>query len=221
MQEKWDLVRCRHSVRQFREKSIPQEVRDELDAFARQCSIAGELSIQIIYDEPRCFNSRKAHYGKFRNCSNYIALVGKNGEDLEERCGYYGEQVVLKAQELGLNTCWAALTHGKSEAIVAEDETEVILIALGYGQTQGRSRKSKSFSQVSDNTTNLPDWYIRGIRSALCAPTAMNQQKFKFSLNGDRVSVRTGRFGPCLRIDLGIVKYHFELLAGPENFTWA
>ena len=27
---------------------------------------------------------------------------------------YYGEKIVLKCQELGLNTCWVAMTHGKS-----------------------------------------------------------------------------------------------------------
>lgn len=28
------------------------------------------------------------------------------------------------------------------------------------------------------------------------------------------------RFGPCSKIDLGIVKYHFEVGAGKENFKW-
>ena len=46
-----------------------------------------------------------AHYGNFENCTNYIAMVGKKSADLDERCGYYGELLVLKAQELGLNTC--------------------------------------------------------------------------------------------------------------------
>ena len=30
---------------------------------------------------------------------------GKKFDDLSEKCGYYGEQLVLLAQQLGLNTC--------------------------------------------------------------------------------------------------------------------
>ena len=65
----------------------------------------------------------------------------------------------------------------------------------------------------------LPDWFQAGAEAALLAPTAMNQQKFVFTLNGDKVSARAG-LGFYSKIDLGIVKYHFELGAGKENFTW-
>lgn len=52
-----------------------------------------------------------AHYGKFSGVTNYIAMIGKKGPTLEETCGYYGERLVLKAQQLGLNTCWVAMTY--------------------------------------------------------------------------------------------------------------
>ena len=53
----------------------------------------------------------------------------------------------------------------------------------------------------------------------MLAPTAMNQQKFLFSLSGSRVSAKSG-IGAYTKIDLGIVKYHFEVGAGKENFEW-
>ena len=162
-----------------------------------------------------------ARYGRFENCANYIAMVGKKSGDPDERCGFYGELLVLKAQELGLNTCWVALTHGKSKAIVGESETEVILISLGYGKTQGCERKSKAPKEVSNLSPDSPEWFKRGVDAALLAPTAVNQQKFRFTLDGDKVSAKAGRIGSCLKIDLGIVKCHFELAAGKENFTWA
>ena len=64
-----------------------------------------------------------------------------------------------------------------------------------------------------------PDWFIRGIDAALLAPTAMNQQKFTFSLDGSNVTAKAG-IGFYSKIDLGIAKYHFELGAGAENFSW-
>ena len=65
----------------------------------------------------------------------------------------------------------------------------------------------------------MPDWFRAGAEAALLAPTAMNQQKFLLMLDGNRVSARaTGGF--YSKIDLGIVKYHFEIGAGKENFIW-
>lgn len=215
-----ELIQSRHSVRQYLDKKIPADIREQLNGYASELNRDGDLNIQIIYDEPECFNSRMAHYGKFENTNNYIAMVGKKSAGLEERCGYFGEKLVLRAQELGLNTCWVALTHGKSKAIIGSDEKEVIIIALGYGKTQGVSRKSKTAADVSNITADSPEWFKRGVEAALLAPTAINQQKFKFMLDGSTVYASSGRLGPNLRVDLGIVKCHFELGAGKENFKW-
>ncbi len=216
-----ELIEQRHSVRQYLDKRIPDDIRRELDSFRTQCNAESGLNIQIIYDEPECFSSGLAKYGKFTNVNNYIALVGKKSGDLEERCGYFGEKLVLKAQELGLNTCWVALTHGKSRAVVRKGEREVILISLGYGKTQGSSRKSKMAEGVSNIKENDPQWFKLGVLCALLAPTAVNQQKFYFKRSGRRVSAKAGKFGTCLKTDLGIVKCHFEIGAGKDNFQWA
>ena len=221
MNNAMELIRARHSVRQYLDKPIPEDIRRALNAYASELNRAGRLNMQLIYDEPECFNSRMAHYGKFENAKNYIALVGQKAPDLEERCGFYGEMLVLKAQELGLNTCWVALTHGKSQAIVGAGEKEVIIISLGYGKIQGNTRKSKAPAEVSNLAADSPEWFKRGVEAALLAPTAINQQKFRFERSGDAVSARAGLLGTQLKIDLGIVKCHFELGAGKENFHWA
>ena len=220
MASKMDLIKQRHSVRQYLDKEIPDEIRTQLDEYAEELNQAGNLHMQIIYDEPECFSARMAHYGNFENCKNYIVMAGKKASDLDERCGYYGELLVLKAQELGLNTCWVALTHGKSKAVIGPDEKEVIIIALGYGKTEGIEHKSKKMSDVSNVSADAPVWFKRGVKAALLAPTAVNQQKFKFERKGDIVTAKTGMIGPCLKIDLGIVKCHFEIGAGKDNFQW-
>ena len=77
MKDIMELMRSRHSVRQYLDKKIPDNVRASLDAYAAELNEKGGLRMQIIYDEPDCFNSRKAHYGKFENCANYIAMSGQ------------------------------------------------------------------------------------------------------------------------------------------------
>ncbi len=215
-----EVMRLRRSVRQYTDRPIPAEVREQLDACAAKLNECGGLHIQVIYDEPKCFSSPMAHYGKFEGCSNYIVIAGKKAPGLDERGGFWGEMLVLKAQELGLNTCWTAMTHGRTKAVLRDGEKEVIVISLGYGITQGVPRKSKTPAEVSNITDDAPAWFRRGVEAALMAPTAMNQQKFYFTRNGRRVSARAGRIGTCLKIDLGIVRCHFELGAGRENFEW-
>lgn len=215
-----DVIRSRHSVRQYQDKPIPEALRAQLDECAAALNRESGLHMQLLYDEPECFSSRMAHYGRFENANNYIAMVGGKGAGLEERCGFYGEKLVLKAQELGLNTCWVALTHGRSRAVVGPGEKEVIIIALGYGKTQGSARRSKTAADVSSAPADAPEWFRRGVEAALLAPTAINQQKFRFELDGDRVAAKAVGIGTQLKTDLGIVKCHFELAAGKENFAW-
>lgn len=209
-----EVMKARHSVRQYTDRPIEAAKRAELDALAAQINQETGLHIQAIYDEPACFDSLMARYGKFSGVNNYIALVGKRSAGLDELAGYHGERLVLKAQELGLNTCWVGMTHGKSQAVVDRGEKLACLISLGYGETQGVPRKSKSASEVCNCADGAPEWFARGIEAALLAPTAMNQQKFFFELREDgSVKATCGR-AFYSKMDLGIVKCHFEECTG-------
>lgn len=80
--------------------------------------------------------------------------------------------------------------------------------------------KNKPIKSLYKADGIIPDWFKSGMEAAMTAPTAMNQQKFLFTLKDGKVSAKAG-LGFYSKIDLGIVKYHFELGAGPENFQWA
>ena len=216
--EMLELMKQRHSVRQYTDKKIEAEKREALDTLIAQINQKAGLHIQIFYDEPKCFNSMRAHYGKFSGVNNYIALVGKKSSDLEETLGYYGEELVLKAQELGLNTCWVALTHGKSNAQIDKGEKQVCLIAIGYGKTSGVLHKSKPLREICNYKNDMPQWFLSGMEAVLLAPTAMNQQKFYFALMPDHsVEAASGK-GFYTKLDFGIVKYHFEAVSGEKVY---
>ena len=212
----------RHSVRSYDEKSIEAGTVEKLRSFIKECNKESGLHMQLVLVEPHAFEGFMAHYGKFSGVRNYIALIGRKGNDLEEKCGYYGEKVVLYAQTLGLNTCWVAMTYSKIKTsfTVNSGEKLCIVISLGYGKNEGVPHKSKPVEAVTKADGSLPGWFRSGAEAALLAPTAMNQQKFVFTLNGNKVSAKAG-LGFYSKIDLGIAKYHFEAGAGKENFTWA
>lgn len=207
-----DLMKERHSVRQYSDKKIEGNVKSKLNKYVASINEESGLSMQIFYNEPNCFNSMLAHYGKFSNVKNYIAIVGKKEE--QEKSGYYGEKLVLKCQELGLNTCWVALTHGKVNVQTKPQQKLLILIALGYGTNTGVAHKSKPIKELCKEDA-YPEWFMKGMEAVSLAPTAMNQQKFLFEMKNGQVYAKALR-GFYSKIDLGIVKYHFEAVTGHE-----
>ena len=175
MMEILEIIKSRHSVRQYRNQTIEESKREELNTCIKEANEESHLSIQVFYDEPKCFDSFMAHYGKFTNVGNYIAIVGNKSD--QEKAGYYGEKIVLKCQEMGLNTCWVAMTHGKSQAKIKKGQKLLILISLGYGDTQGVAHRSKSIKELS-HADEETEWFTKGMEAVCLAPTAMNQQKF-------------------------------------------
>lgn len=224
-----NLLAARHSVRNFADQPIDAGSVELLRAEAAALNERLGLSIQLCLENPEAFSGRLAHYGSFRNVRNHIALVGSDRADLDELCGRGGERLALLAQSLGLNTCWVALTYRKKESVarVAAGERFVCCIALGHGKSSGTAHKAKPVERLGrmDDDPGLagaPAWFIAGLEAAQLAPTALNQQRFRFDLAADERTVRARALPAvsCGRIDLGIAKLHFELGANTVSHDW-
>jgi nitroreductase len=224
-----EAIEARHSVRAYKEQPLTEETIKVLNEKMAELNKEGHLHIQLILNEPKAFQGRLAKYGKFSGVSNYLVMAGKKAGDLNERVGYYGEQLVLLAQTMGLNTCWVGLSYSKVPGtyVLEDGEKIVCYIALGYGETQGAGHKVKTVQQVSNVSDVTPSWFKKGIEAALLAPTAVNQQKFSFELAGRKkgrpqvIAKKGFSMIGYAQLDLGIAKYHFEVGAGKENFDWA
>ncbi len=213
-----EAIRERHSVRRFTEDPIgPWEV-SELNRLIDGANRESGLRMQLVLDDPESFNTLLAHYGRFANANNYIAIVGpKDMTDLDEKAGYYGQKLVLEAQMMGLRTCWAggSFSRGKCRAELDAGEKIVLVIAIGYGQYDGRDHRSKPMEKICTVPENqMPVWFRKGVEAALLAPTAINQQKFIISMDADGNAVINAGRGPFSKVDLGIVKYNFEVASG-------
>ena len=237
-----EAIEARHSVRAYKEQPLTEEVVNVLNEKIAELNKQGRLHIQLILNEPKAFQGKLAKYGKFSGVGNYLVMAGKKADDLDERVGYYGEQLVLQAQTLGLNTCWVGLSYSKVPGtyVLEDGEKIVCYIALGYGETRGAGHKVKTVEQVSNVSDVTPSWFKKGVETALLAPTAVNQQKFFFqyvskaSQSADRsfepVGMKDGRHQVHAKkgfsiigytqMDLGIAKCHFEIGAGKVNFEW-
>lgn len=207
-----DAIRARHSVRAYQERRIEPEKAEKLKALIDEVNAEGNLHLQFVEDAGRTFNRLLSRAMRLGSAPSVIACVGHDDSTLDERVGFYGEKVVLAAQGMGLNTCWAG-TFNKNgvPAEISEGERLVIVIAVGYGENQGKEHKSKTPEQVSKAAGERPAWFDYGVKTALLAPTAINRQGFEIRLNEDGSVDFSDKGGPFSKVDLGIVKYNFTV----------
>lgn len=216
-----EAIKNRHSVRQYLDKDIEEDIIKKLKDEIDKCNREGDLNIQLVTGDPETFDCFFAHYGRFTNVKNYIALIGPKGDKLDEKLGYFGEKLVILAQSLGLNSCWLGLSYSKrkTKVKIKENEKLRLIIAIGYGENQGYQHKNKPDEKLlKASLETAPAWFKKGYELALLAPTAMNQQKFVIGYDGKDVSIKAKK-GFYSKVDLGIVKYHFEVGAGKDNYS--
>lgn len=211
-----EAVNERHSVRSYQDRKIEPQTVGLLKEFIEKCNAEGNLHLQFVEDAGSTFNRMLNKFMGLGSAPSVIACIGNSNDTLDERIGYYGEKVVLYAQTLGLNTCWAGTFNSKNvNAEIKPGERLAIVIAVGYGTNGGRPHKSKPIEKVvRGGIENKPDWFIKGAECALAAPTAVNQQKFEIVLNDGGTVEILDKGGVLSGIDKGIVKYHFEIGSG-------
>ncbi len=210
-----EAIQVRHSVRKYRDKAIEADVAKQISDKVAEVNAESGLHFQFLNDEGGAYSNLFLKFSGLDSAPASIACVGPDSADLEEKVGYYGEKLVLFLQTLGLNTCWVGSFNKKrSEAAIGEGERNVISIAVGYGESEGKAHKSKSMDQLVEAKADSPEWFNEGVKAALLAPTALNQQKFVIRLKGDDTAEIVSKGGAFTSVDLGIVKYHFEIGSG-------
>lgn len=212
-----EAIKERHSVRQYKDIPIEESDAEKLRSVISECCEESGLDIQLILNEPECFDTMIARYGKFSGVKNYIAISGDRAMiKLDELAGYYGQRIVIEAQMMGLNTCWVGGTYSKSKcrAELSKGEKLICVIALGYGENEGTKHRSKPLEKLCGvSKEDMPAWFKTGMTAALMAPTALGQQKFYITLDGEDAFI-TAKKGMMTELDMGIVRYNFEAASG-------
>jgi hypothetical protein len=226
-------IEARHSVRHYLDKPIDPAAVATLQEAIEERNRAAGLNMALVLDGKDAIGGVWVALGFFKGVRSYIALAGPDKPGLDELCGYHGEALVLLAQQLGLNTCWAAMVRKRkmpSDVDAAPGVRKVIGIALGYGENQGKERDTRILEDLCsvEGTSEMPDWFAKAMLTVQMAPTARNQQKFHFALDTTTQTVTaTCPPGMLTNLDLGIAKYHFEVGAAAaganlgETWNWA
>ncbi len=210
----------RHTVRKYKDKPLPEDIIELLNKRVFENNSTHNVSVRLITEDESAFN-KLIRLVLAKGVKNYFVLCGNDASDLDERIGYVSADLMLYAQTLGLNTWYVGGTYSRKAVKQSSPGERVIgVVAVGYGETNGKPHKSKSADQVSSyKGGEAPSWFTEGVKAALLAPTALNKQAFMIRGKENKVSIKCEN-GIFSGADLGIIKYHFTLAAGMENFEY-
>lgn len=220
-----EAVFARTSCREYLPHPLSAAQRQQLDKAVQQCSRRSGLHIRLICGRSDPFSAFSKNGGRIRGASNYFLFAGPAADpDLDEKCGYFGEELILTAQAMGLGTCWVGGTYdrGRCQCHLEEGEELVCIAAVGRPVPgKGKARPLKGPEELIQETGTAPDWFHNGISAVQRAPSAINRQGYRFSFRKDgTVRVRLCDTGSFALVDLGIAKRHFELGAHGGEWTW-
>lgn len=165
-------------------------------------------------------------YGSFRNIKNIVLLRAERGDEhAREKIGYYGEEFILGLTALGLGTSWVALNFDKvREQYNTETHELIAVIVFGHVEEEKTDVENSMYNLLHKKPVEITDmfvidgapapWLVGGMQAVMKAPSAINKMKPKFKVLAGIVDVRVEDDFYLDRVDLGIMKLHFELGSG-------
>lgn len=221
-----DAIASRTSCRKFLPQPLTVVQREQLRKAVEQCNSRAGLAVKLVCDDREAFSAFPKAGGRIQGGCNYFLMAGPAEDcDLEEKCGYYGEELVLTAECMGLRTCWVGGTYDRNACLrfLTDDEELVCVIAVGIpdqGQLE-KERARKSLDELAAGWEDAPEWFRKGAEAMRLAPSAMNRQGYSLTFRRDGTAkVRLSGSGSFALADLGIAKRHFELGAHGGEWSW-
>ena len=169
----------------------------------------------------------------------YAALVSDADDLALEKCGYYGQELVLLATHLGLGTCWVAGTFDReiTDATIGDGQALVAIIPIGYAQEKTpfaqrairtnirrRSKKPEETVEADVPYAELPSWIRSGAEAIIAGPSAVNQEPVVLTWQDGTLPARyvvKDKPREITIVDFGIAKLDFERLCGrPGRWDW-
>ncbi|MHA1821115.1 MAG: nitroreductase family protein [Promethearchaeota archaeon] len=167
-----EVIKARRSIRNFKEKPVPDEIISEILESARLAptwaNMQGVRHI-VVKDPAKVKKISKAIGQKWTErapCFIIVAISprdsGKNMNGLEYYpvdAAIHMEHIILAATEKGLGTCWIGYFNEKEVKNILEIPSKIRVIGitpLGYPNEKPNPQKRKPMSEISfrDKWTN-------------------------------------------------------------------
>ncbi|MDE6461064.1 MAG: nitroreductase family protein [Paramuribaculum sp.] len=225
-----EAMKERRSVRTFDGLGLSKEQSSELEkAIERSDSpFGGSVTIKLKkFDLKEGY--RPSTYGMIRGAEDFF-LLGIGGDEASAlSAGYRFEQVVLKAWQMGLGTCWIAATFKGSDfdrgLELPEGEELKVICPVGTAEKPSIKEKLTRLTLGSKNRKPFNDLFFyenfntavpddNKFREALemlrIAPSSTNSQPWRVLVEGDTVHFYYKPKSPASVLDcgIGICQFH-------------
>lgn len=234
----------RHSVRSFEPREIDGKTANTLRAEITMTNTheAG-MHFSLVFNDGRPMKGYSQSYGIFRNVENYlVATVDTSFPDVREKAGYYAQRFVMKAQSLGLGSCYVGATYNPKEIDVPLRAGWQILFIVVFGYPLGKERMLANAMMrlihrhhkdgrdmfigddaAYEHAVSVWPWLPEALQAAACAPSSYNKQPVRFSIVDDgatsTITASVDKSNPKNLTDLGIAKFNFGAVA-PGEWEW-
>ena len=226
----------RRSRRRFNSVEIDSNGLAELQALCREFRPFPEARAELITQSPeQVLKGIVGYYGKVKGAPALIAFIGNTDDPyIQQKVGYLGEGILLEATAMGMATCWVGgfFRPEVAASIVGTEINEKVLavtpvgytpdnfsmeekIMTGFGRTHRRKPMSELVTGLDQGESS--HWIKTALEAARVAPSAVNRQPWRFSVEPDSITVSvdnpTRQLGISKRLDCGIAMLHIEVAA--------
>ena len=235
----YELINKRRSVRTFSEKEVTKEELNKIQNYFKECTNPFNVNTEfVIFDNleknikvPVITNGRYYILGKVKKEANNAVAFG-----------YSFEKLVLFLESIGLSTTWIAGTMDRAsfenELNLNSDEIMPSITPIGYeakkmsmkevlmrkgiGADKRIDFDKLFFYHSFDNSLNMDESneLYKAFNSVRLAPSAVNRQPWRLVKEGNTVHFfKKGNKGyvnkegfDLQKVDIGIALCHFDLV---------
>lgn len=133
------------SIRDYKSETINKSTLEELKGYFQKARRLINLDTQIlIMDKENVYNALKnsAGYNDFMiEAPHYMVVLSEENPYYLENTGYLTQDILLKAFELGIGSCWITMKDSedvKRKLNINSDKKLTALIALGYAEEKSK-----------------------------------------------------------------------------------
>lgn len=238
------IVENRKSIREYQKKQLSSNEIKALEEFLKEVKVLQKnIEVDFVFVEDGwqkedALKGRAGYVGNPVLAPHYIALLSEEKEGYLLNTAYILEQIVLKAVELNIGSCWLSVEQDssglKADLGIDKPGELVAMVALGYPKTHIPFTKKSESSRIG-----VQDFVFKGewgklayheelemmgiervLHSIRLAPSWANLQPWRLIIDNDQIILTVGGRDvneKHLLLDAGIMMLYMEKAFNQEG----
>lgn len=220
----YEAISVRKSIREFDKREVEEKLIEKLKRFSKELQpVFLEVPHRIVFHNAK--EETPVKKGKFCvEAPFYISVLSEDSKEGQINAGYLMEQMVLFLTCRGVATCYQGNLRFFKECAEEEPLKELAVVAVGYPvhylYREENLAKRVPLAKQCHFKEEVEAPMMAILKAANLAPSALNQQPWRFVVYGNRIHVMTRketvlskRFRIRYFIDTGIALAHMEIAA--------